>query len=1100
MSNYKIDDDALKAAAKRGKPPVEIYRPGSGPLPPRKTGRGDDEVPDTILPQKEQRKFEGSGRGGERDKPRGPGGGGGGGGGPSSKNHLEVSNIVNALIKVQEGRRNNVESPHSAGEDTLKKNRNRKPESKLYVAKHSQSQQNLDSDNVHDKSVRNNNRVNNSFKEGNNRVQSDTTNSVDRNQSVKGKDRNRGGTVSDDENSNSQSLASGRNTSDRSKKVRNDRRKREKRRGGGGGGMRNDANRQMNGFQEHQPEKTSQPSSRGQESVASDNSHTYESSNSNFEHANNNINTDRSMRHASEPRVMSASHHYGHQQQPYDNTNRSTRDTHSMEHNDSGWTGYGGGDKAKPRDNRRHMGGKNHKTNHHSNTEIPPRFQKKKQMEMKQIGADDWDGSSMVIQASSSAAAMYSYPAPTHTVPPPPPPTHHPPLHHPHAAMYRGPMPLFAPHAHQLGPTWHNQMPLPRGRGRGGLPPRPDMRNTRSLTPDRLIYADDHRYNMSSLQDNYPSRHYNNNNNHHNPAVDDSKKEHPPHHPTSVPPPTLPHQTESYNYNPQPAANRQLQVQSTSQPAITSHKVDNDVRKVEEPKVSAGNNQSAPTDRLPESPQSNNDDAAKVPASNSLDWVEEIERTERLQARSDLSRSTSATSLHETSPRPKDQGSMRKKREPRRKKRQGGRNEPTERSPSRDSRRDRGGSHESLDHCQWRRGEKENLSWRANSHDRNASGSSRHNSAERWQHRGSRNNSAERWQHRGSRNNSAERWQHRGGGSSRNNSAERWQHRGGGGNTEWFRSGGGGGSGREGREGKDRDRRGRYRNGSRERRGDRRNRRGSSELWSNKGSEETNWRNELRPPEPRPGDTLEQAAGVAAATSNPAPTSQKSPGILVLPPSSSASLNTSSPRAATSKQQQGQQPTEAPPAADDTCFKQPLPPPPIAAHAQRQLFNPNNPNEPIIVASSPGLRGAAPPISSSGPYDTGQYAATHGEVDKCRNVQDQQILSDIGRCEFEIEMILANGHIVHTMEWRYKLLEMQKVLLMTKMNFCQEKNIEQRIWKAVFHNIIEYLRKMMADYPDTTDRCIDQFSFYCILKPFWALNTFYFNRKRVISS
>ncbi|RZF34387.1 hypothetical protein LSTR_LSTR008926 [Laodelphax striatellus] len=1014
MSNYKLDDDALKGG-KRVKPPVEIYRPGSGPLP-RKTGRGEDEVPETILPQKDQRKF--GGVGGEREKPRGPGGGGGGSG-PSSRVQSEVNNIMSALLKVQDSRRNNEDPAHSAGEDTLKRNRNRKPESKLYVAKHSQNQQTVDD--VQEKSVKNNNRLN-SFKEGNNRVPSDT-NMVERNQSMKGSaskvinERSRGGTVSDDENSNSQSLASGRR---KTKKVKNDRRKTKRKGGGGGGGMRNDANRQVNGFQEHQPEKTSQPSSRGQESVTSD---TYDSSNSNFEHANNNINTNRNMRHASEPRVMPTGHHYGHQ--TYENSNRATRDTHSMEHNDSAWN-LAGYDKGKPRDhvgNRRHIGGKHNKTNHHSNAELPPRFQKKKQMEssMKHIGTtsadDQWDGSSLVIHQQNSSA-IYSYPAP-----PPPPPTHHP----LHPAMYRAAaMPLFQPpppppHAHQLAaaasmPTWHNPMPMSRGRGRLRTDmPRPenmsDSRNTRSLTPERHMYAEDtahhHRYGMSSLQDNYSSPQY-------DYKVDNFYEKEPP----------PPHQSNDNLTQ----TNTVAPPSPTDKPA--SHKsVESDVHSVEKPEVQPSNNQmTSSTERLPQpATETNNDDVFKVPALNSLDWVEEIERTERLQARSDLSRSTSVNSLHETSPRPKEQGSIRKRRDSRRKKRQGGRNDPGERSPSRESRGHRG-SHESLDQCQWRRGEKENLSWRANSHERShASGSSRHNSAERWQHGR---------EQRGARE------------------------------TEWFR-------GRREEGGK--DRRGRYRNGSRERRGDRRNRRGSSELWSNKSSDETNWRNELRPPEPRPVDTIEQAAGAGsigggsggASTTNPA-TGQKSPaGILVLPASSAATMTKTSPRSPKT--------TCEPVAAADESYK-----PPPAATAQRQLFNPNNPNEPIIVAT-PGSRAAAPPPPPhhlhAGPYDTGQYTAPHSDLDKCRNVRDQQILSDIERCEYEIGMILNNGHNEQSwgwaMDWRNKLLEMQRVLLVSKMNFCQEKNIEQRIWKAVFHNIIEFLRKMMTDFPDTTDRCKD---------------------------
>lgn len=205
--------------------------------------------------------------------------------------------------------------------------------------------------------------------------------------------------------------------------------------------------------------------------------------------------------------------------------------------------------------------------------------------------------------------------------------------------------------------------------------------------------------------------------------------------------------------------------------------------------------------------------------------------------------------------------------------------------------------------------EKENVSWRANSNER--------------YNKGSRNNSLERW-HAGKSS---------GGGvgdrQRRNSSSER--HRQGGGTRQTA------------------DRRGQYRNGSRERR-DRlnRSRRNSNDSRYNQTSEEiSNWRNELRP-----ASTLrnEYNAGTVAVTpSSPGGNvsssssvtvseEHKPPGILVLPNSTVTSTKSPSPNK--------EQPVDVPSY------------PVYRGNIQRQLFNPNNPNEPIIVAAG-GNRVAA---------------------------------------------------------------------------------------------------------------------------------------------
>ena len=76
---------------------------------------------------------------------------------------------------------------------------------------------------------------------------------------------------------------------------------------------------------------------------------------------------------------------------------------------------------------------------------------------------------------------------------------------------------------------------------------------------------------------------------------------------------------------------------------------------------------------------------------------------------------------------------------------------------------------------------------------------------------------------------------------------------------------------------------------------------------------------------------------------------------------------------------------------------------------------------------------------------------------------------------------------------RKYLLVALKNLLVMDLRFCQMENVEQHIWKVAFHNIIEALRKSMADDPDFKDQyrslllnVIDEvraLSFYLVFLP-----------------
>ncbi|KAK2576206.1 hypothetical protein KPH14_008409 [Odynerus spinipes] len=172
------------------------------------------------------------------------------------------------------------------------------------------------------------------------------------------------------------------------------------------------------------------------------------------------------------------------------------------------------------------------------------------------------------------------------------------------------------------------------------------------------------------------------------------------------------------------------------------------------------------------------------------------------------------------------------------------------------------------------------------------------------------------------------------------------------------------------------------------------------------------------------------------------------------------------------------------------------------AQQQRTLFDPNNPNKPIVV-TSPGSRAAsqrenqtssqttsipvfqshtgiapyhnnfqgAPLDGVSSPYMTDQFGNMRPSwYDPCsesfRSAKNPCLLLDIGRADLELQWMLSSGGF--TTNWervsyiRHFLQDSLQTLLKTDIKFCQAENVEQHFWKMLFYNMIEMLRKGMS--------------------------------------
>ncbi|XP_026668132.1 telomerase-binding protein EST1A-like isoform X2 [Ceratina calcarata] len=206
-------------------------------------------------------------------------------------------------------------------------------------------------------------------------------------------------------------------------------------------------------------------------------------------------------------------------------------------------------------------------------------------------------------------------------------------------------------------------------------------------------------------------------------------------------------------------------------------------------------------------------------------------------------------------------------------------------------------------------------------------------------------------------------------------------------------------------------------------------------------------------------------------TSSSGYTSSHTPGVLILPDTSQSPPSHPTPR------QQGQQ-------------------------MQRTLFDPNNPNKPIVITSPnsraavqrenettlqsptvpvfqshggissthhsfPGvhLDGVPPPYMTNDQFGNIRPSWYDPCSDSFRLAKNPYLLLDIERADLELQWILSSGGFTSNWEGvmtiRQFLQDSLKTLLETDIKFCQVENVEQHFWKILFYNMIEMLRKGM---------------------------------------
>ncbi|XP_050536614.1 telomerase-binding protein EST1A-like isoform X2 [Daktulosphaira vitifoliae] len=156
----------------------------------------------------------------------------------------------------------------------------------------------------------------------------------------------------------------------------------------------------------------------------------------------------------------------------------------------------------------------------------------------------------------------------------------------------------------------------------------------------------------------------------------------------------------------------------------------------------------------------------------------------------------------------------------------------------------------------------------------------------------------------------------------------------------------------------------------------------------------------------------------------------------------------------------------------------------------KQLFNPNNPNKPIVIASKQqntrvgyvppavdqhttkdhyvGAMSTAPVQHFSGAHFGNPPPSWYDPyTESYRSSRHPVLLLDIKKADSIMEdkifcsNMLSNWHTINSC--REFLKDALKELLKTDMKFCQRENIETHFWKILYHNIIEQLKKLINE-------------------------------------
>jgi hypothetical protein len=140
---------------------------------------------------------------------------------------------------------------------------------------------------------------------------------------------------------------------------------------------------------------------------------------------------------------------------------------------------------------------------------------------------------------------------------------------------------------------------------------------------------------------------------------------------------------------------------------------------------------------------------------------------------------------------------------------------------------------------------------------------------------------------------------------------------------------------------------------------------------------------------------------------------------------------------------------------------------------QKRLFDPRNPDKPIVVTQS---------LPRQREYGTDNFINSNNNLTKpewmkksskyYQEFRKKQLLDELSECDDELMILIERSQLLE--KWSDALIVRKKIqekfqnILANEMRFCQAHNVENFIWKILFHRIIEWLRNQTQDCNEET--------------------------------
>ncbi|XP_053691492.1 telomerase-binding protein EST1A [Sabethes cyaneus] len=158
----------------------------------------------------------------------------------------------------------------------------------------------------------------------------------------------------------------------------------------------------------------------------------------------------------------------------------------------------------------------------------------------------------------------------------------------------------------------------------------------------------------------------------------------------------------------------------------------------------------------------------------------------------------------------------------------------------------------------------------------------------------------------------------------------------------------------------------------------------------------------------------------------------------------------------------------------------------------RVLFDPSNPNKPIVVTQSQ-TRNYNPPenlnaltnssalgnnerkrVSGGNPLTSTRPVWYDTSAPQAHLLRNKDMVHRLEAADLQLQELLLSGNLFR--EWdvyvriRSDLQKLLETFLLSEMRFSQEVNLENHFWKLLYYNIVEQMRKLLAEDPDQNNR------------------------------